>query len=322
MIGFLPKLYEGELFSGYLMRIYSTGPYIYPKHFLQEILDGKQRFNYLYINRYKQDFIELLDKNYGWDNIVNHHTLFGWDNLFGNFSGVSPTNGFVRYCPMCSKEKKYIQVLPQIKKLNYCPIHGCKFLASTLSLDRDTNYLIRSINEFVAEQDTLIKQVNSEDINVKLGQYVMDVLNTPRNVCKQVPIHKYLREHLSIKFFLSKTRSKINIIKVKNALDEFYKDLEEYSLSTKQIRRTLTGELINSYHIILVAFWMDIKPSDLVNRNLVRRSNLEKRIIKLKSNGYSERQIASKLGLSKTKVHNTKTVLVEKEKESNIKNKE
>ena len=324
MIAFLPKLYEDELLSSYLMRVYSRSAFIYPKHFLNEILDGKQRFNYLYVNRYKNDFFDLLDKQFGFESIINNHTLYGFDSLFGNYNGASPTKGHLRYCSLCMKEmeERHIQLLPQIRGLHYCPIHRCEYLDSNICLDRSSNYLIRPINEFIVEDDIPIKQVNSGDINVKLAQYVMDVLNTSKNVCNQVPIHKYLREHLPMEFFLSKTRSKINITKVKNALDEFYKDLEEYSLSTKQIRRTFTGESINSYHILLVAFWMDIKPSDLINRNLVRRSNLEKRILKLKSSGYSERQIASKVNLSKTKIHNILRKDDLQEKESKIKNKE
>ena len=305
MIAFLPKLYDGELLSSYLMRVYSKSAFIYPKHFLQEILDGKQRFNYLYQNRYKQEFINLLDKQYGYENIINNHTLFGFDNLFGNYNGVSPTKGHLRYCPLCMKEmkEKHIQLLPQFRELHYCPIHRCEYLDSNICLDRSSNYLIRSINEFIVEDDIPIKQVNSEDINVKLAQYVMDVLNTPRNVCKQVPIHKYLREHLPMKFFLSKTRSKINITKVKNALDKFYADLIDYSFSIKQLERVMSNQSYNSFQIILIGYWLGIIPSDLVNRKPSKKESIEKQIVMLRKKGLSERAVASKLQLSKTCVH-------------------
>lgn len=305
MIAFLPKLYEDELLSSYLMRVYSRSAFIYPKHFLNEILDGKQRFNYLYQNRYKQEFIDLLDKQYGYENIINNHTLFGFDNLFGDNKCVSPTKCFLRYCPLCMKEmeEKHIQVLSQIRELHYCPIHMCEYLDSNICLDRSSNYLIRSINEFIVEDDIPIKQVNSEDINVKLAQYVMDVLNTSKNVHNQVPIHKYLREHLPMEFFLSKTRSKINITKVKNALDEFYADLIDYSFSIKQLERIVSNQSCNSFQIILISYWLGIVPSDLVNRKSSKKESIEKQIVMLRKKGLSERAVASKLQLSKTCVH-------------------
>ena len=306
MIAFLPKLYDDELLSSYVMRIYSRSAFIYPKHFLKEILEGKkQRFNYLYANRFRQEFIDLLDRQFGFENIINNHTLHKWVNLFGDNKCVSPTKCFLRYCPLCMKEmeEKHIQLLPQIRELHYCFIHRCEYLDSNICLDRSSNYLIRSINEFIVEDDVPIKQVNSEDINVKLAQYVMDVLNTTRIVCNQVPINEYLREHLSIKFFLSKTRSKINLIKVKNALDEFYADLIDYSFSIKQLERIVSNQSCNPFQIILITYWLGIVPSDLVNRKLSKKESIKKQIVMLRKKGLSERAVASKLQLSKTCVH-------------------
>ena len=308
MIGFLPKFYDGELFSSYLMRIYSTGPYIYPKHFLQEILDGKQRFNYLYVNRLKKEFIDLLDEHYGWENIVNHHSLEGWNNLFGQYKGKSPTKSHIRYCPLCVQlmEEKYIQLLPQISQINYCPIHGCKFKESKISLNRERNYLIKPINDFMFQNNGPIEQLDLEDINVKVSKYISDVLKVARNGCLGPRISDYLRMIIPKEYYLNRTGSKTNLNKVKSALDEFYKGFEEYDLSIKHLKRIFAGDSINSFYIILIAFWLGIKPEQLINKKRLPKNNLEKKIIKLKSNGYSERQIASKLGLSKTKVHNTK----------------
>ncbi len=303
MIGFLPVLHDDELFSSLLMRLFEEGAYIYPKHFLNEILDGKQRFNYLYANRYKQELVDLVDKIYGWERVIQNHTLEGWDNLFGKYSGVSPTKGFIRYCPLCKKEKKYIQVLPQIKNLNYCPIHGCRFQESRISLNRNKYYLIKSLCDFLNQEDEQLKQVILEDINVRISKYTLDVLKVSQNVYKQVKIHDYIRMYIPKGYYRSKTTAQLNINKLKAALDSFYKDLEGYMLSRRQLESIVRGESCCSFHIILVAFWLGIKPEELINRKNKKTISLSKKIVSLHEKGFSERKIADMLGISKTNVH-------------------
>ena len=303
MIAFLPALHDDELFSSLLMRLFEEGAYIYPKNFLSEILDGKQRFNYLYVNRLKRELIDLLDKTYGWKNIIQNHTLEGWDNLFGKFSGTSPTNAFVRYCPMCLKEKKYIQLLPQLREIHYCPEHGYKYMQSDISLNRNANYLIKPISDFLCQKTDSLKQVDLDDINVKVSKYINDVINASRNDLKQAKINDYIREHIPKEYFRSKTTAKLNINKLKAALDSFYKDLEGYMLSRRQLESIVRGESCCSFHIILVAFWLGIKPEELINRKNKKTISLSKKIVSLHEKGFSERKIADMLGISKTNVH-------------------
>ena len=304
MIGFLPILYDDELLSSFLMRLFREESYIYPKHFKEEILkNGKERFNYLYANKFKKEFIELLDRIYGYENVIEKHTLHGWNNLFGNYSGVSPTNGFIRYCPCCFKEKKYIQLLPQIRELNYCPEHGCLYMNSNISLDRDTNYLIKSIDNFETVNRSEYQKANLSDINVRISKYISDVLIVPRNGLKQAKTSIYLRQCIPLEYFYTKTRARINSTKIKTTLDSFYKDLDGYSLTIRQIRRVLSGESVNPFHICLIAHWLGISPNNLINNRRNKKDFLESKIIKLKNSGLSERQIANQLKISKTNVH-------------------
>ena len=304
MIGFLPILYEDELFSSFLMRLFKEGSYIYPKHFKQEIFEnGKERFNYLFANKFKKEFVEVLDKIYGYKNIIEKHTLYGWNNLFGNYSGVSPTDGFVRYCPCCLKEKKYLQVLPQIRELNYCPEHGCLYMDSNISLNRNTNYLIKSIDDFEAINKAKYQKAKLNDINVQISKYIKDVLNVPKNGLRQAKPCKYLRQRIPLEYFCTKTRAKTNSSKIKNILDDFYKNLDKYSLTERQIKRVLSGESVNPFHICLLAFWLKIPPNDLINKRTIRKDSIGNKIIKLKNSGLSERQIATQLKISKTNVH-------------------
>lgn len=303
MIAFLPALHDDELFSSLLMRLFEEGAYIYPKNFLSEILDGKQRFNYLYVNRLKPELIDLLDKTYGWKSIIQNHTLEGWNNLFGKYSGASPTKGFIRYCPKCLKEKKYIQLLPQIQELGYCAEHGCKFINSKISLDRKTNYLIRPISDFLCQNDEIIKQINLSDINVKIGQYISEVLNVSRTGHKQTKISEYIRAYIPLGYFISKTRTQINIDKLKKDLNEFYSDLENYTLAKRSLKAVLLGESFNPFTVILIAYWLGIKPYDLVNRKANWKESPLDKILLLKKSGLSERTIAKQIGISKTCVH-------------------
>lgn len=303
MIAFLPALHDDELFSSLLMRLFEEGAYIYPKNFLSEILDGKQRFNYLYVNRLKPELIDLLDKTYGWKNIIRNHTLEGWNNLFGKYSGVSPTKGFIRYCPKCLKEKKYIQLLPQIQELNYCLDHGCKYIQTNISLDRGTDYLIRPISDFLCQKMDSLKQVDLNDINVKVSKYINDVIEATRNDLKHIRINDFFREHIPKEYFYTKTRARINSSKIKHSLDEFYSELEGYELNERQIKRIMSGESINPFYICLFAFWLGISPNQLVNRKKAVVVSIDARVIAFRKNGLSQRQIAQKLNLSKTKVN-------------------
>ena len=303
MIGFLPILHDDELFSSLLMRLFEEGAYIYPKHFLNEILDGKQRFNYLYVNRLKPELIDLLDKTYGWKNIIQNHTLEGWNNLFGKYSGVSPTKGFIRYCPFCLKEKKYIQLLPQLREIHYCPEHGYKYMQSDISLNRNANYLIKPISDFLCQKTDSLKQVDLDDINVKVSKYINNVITASRNDLKQAKINDYIREHIPKEYFRSKTRAKINSAKIKQALDEFFGGLEGYSLNERQIKRIMSGESFSPYQICLLAYWLGISPNKLVNKKVVVVVPIDTKVIAFRKNGLSQRQIAQKLNLSKTKVN-------------------
>ena len=85
MIKYLDDIKEGELFSAYLARLFEQSVFIYPKQFEQEIFSHKQRLDHLHINKLNSDFQKLLDKNFGFENIILNHTLVGFENLFGNY---------------------------------------------------------------------------------------------------------------------------------------------------------------------------------------------------------------------------------------------
>lgn len=306
-LAYLPILYDDELFGGWLMRTYKTSPFIYPKHFQKEVFNNdKERFDMLHINGVSLDFLSAISHKYSYEKIVYYHTLLGFESLFGPYKPISPTHGFIRYCPLCSKEMedKHIQVLPQIRELRYCPIHRIEFLNSSLSLNRKINYRIKSIDEFQPITSTS-KQLNRDDINIKISKYIYDILNVARNGYKQQETSILLRSYIPQQYFRSASRGQIYIEHFQNALDIFYRDLEGYNLTVRKTQRLLNGESFNSYHISLLGLFLGISPESLVNRVPMKKPRIRRQILKLKNLGLSERAIASKLHISKTNVHKT-----------------
>ena len=304
-IAYFPTLYDDELFGGWLMRMYKASPYIYPKDFQKEIFSNyKERLDMLHINGVSLDFLSAISHKYSYDKIRYYHTLLGFESLFGTYKPISPTHGYIRYCPFCSKEmdEKHIQVLPQIRELQFCPIHRVRFLDSSISLNRTINYRIKSIDEF-QPITSISKQLNRDDINVKISKYILDILNVPKIAHNQPKISYLIRSYIPQHYFRSLSRGQIHIKRFQDALDIFYRDLEGYDLTVRRTQRILNGESFNPYHIALLGLFLDITPKNLANRVSIKRRNVQSQILKLKSSGLSERAIASKLHISKTNVH-------------------
>ena len=307
-IAYFPTLYDDELFGGWLMRMYKASPYIYPKDFQKEIFSNyKERLDMLHINGVSLDFLSAISHKYSYDKIRYYHTLLGFESLFGTYKPISPTHGYIRYCPFCSRkmDEKHIQLLPQIRELMFCPTHRIRFLNSSISLNRKINYRIKSIDSFQPFLVHVSKQLDRDDINIKISKYIKDILNVPRNGYKQQKTSTLLRSYIPQHYFRSISRGQIYITSFQNALDVYYKDLANYDLTTRQTQRILNGESFNPFHICLLGLFLDITPKNLVNRIAKRRKNVQKQIIKLHKQRISERKIAKRLGVSKTNVHKT-----------------
>ena len=297
-LGFLVPMYHDELFGGYLMRLFKASPYIYPRNFSKEVFaNNKERINYLHINNLRPDFVKQLDEQFGFQNIIRNHTLIGFNNLFGKYTGISKSSRYLRYCPLC---EPYFRVLPQIEGLTHCYKHQCHYVDSTVSLDRNISYLIKPF-QFMATNN--IEIADSSFIAIKLGKYIKDILNVPIITQKQLKIGHLLRSYIPQKYFRSSSRGQIYIKRLQNDIDVYYKDLEGYDLTVRRTQRILNGEAFGSFHICLLGLFLGITPENLVSRVPKRRKDIQKQIIEMNKQGFSERYIAKKLDISKTNVH-------------------
>jgi hypothetical protein len=291
MIKRLPQIYPNESVYSWLSRIYEQSGIIYSKYFCREIMiKPKERLDFNYINILNKNFKKIIDDSIGFEKLLLEHTLFKYHSRFlktkdrkevfnigiHNSGLLSkklhlPPNRidyYLRYCPYCVEDDRkkfgecYFHIEHQIYEIHICPIHGVELIETNIVNNKDVDRTFVSL-ESLNKKDSSAK-VDDKDINWLVSKYIFNVMNLKINIENDLPIGRYLSSRLPDEYLIDKKCLKKNLIKLNTDMNDFYKDMKINNLCWNRIRWVYSGVDINPYDVLMVAYFQNINPNELV----------------------------------------------------------
>ena len=327
MIKNILKIYPDETAYSYISRISAHSGYIWNRDFRKEVLKNKEEIvDYNFLNVYKDDFINMITKSISLEDLIVNHTLFKFYSLFlpSNkrvealeyalenekcFGRKLPVPAqkpetYLKYCPICVEEDRqkygecYYHIKHNIPYVNVCHKHKCK-LKNTKIKNFKSNMEMFMTLELVV--DDLYIEYCKNELEIKITNYISDILDCEYRLENEVNISKYLRSFIG-KRLLSHIVRDVN---------DYYKELD-YKLTRERLILILENDSYNSFDIVHIAYYFKINSEDLCLRRVSDRSSLldfNKRVVELHNRDYSNKEIADMLFVH----HNTITRILRKE---------
>ena len=168
MINYVPKIYQNELLSSFLTRMFTYSCYSSSIKFTKTIFEREnENIDYCFYNCLNVDSKELIEKFIGIKNAINNHTLIKYYSLFlsgdelnevyntaYNFkTNISQkimiplvrSDKHLRYCPLCVQEhiETYFEILPQIYDIAFCPLHKCRFKETNIRISKEIDSVFK-----------------------------------------------------------------------------------------------------------------------------------------------------------------------------------
>lgn len=330
MITYVPTMYPDETVYGLLTRIYEKSGYLSYAHAKNDFfVNPKEGIEFLFLNKLSKELIEIITRNQTLDDVINNHTLY---NYYGRYLGVekrkdaynslcnmtgdyfrifvlnkkSSEETYLRYCPMCVSEDKYIygetywKRTHQIPELEVCPVHGCKLLNSNVSNNKHSAMSFISAN--TAVKDLTIIQGSEQDI--KLAEYIGASVRENIEYNDDLLIGKYLTSKLEGTKYLSSCGNGINRKLLFQDLTNFYSGYKYVIQEINHLSKIFHGKRIKPFEIIQIAMFLKIPYNELVNAQSPDKTPSEKfeqKVINMLRDRTME-EVSSKLNISKSAI--------------------
>ena len=332
MIKKLPVIYPKESVYSWLARSYSQSGVIYYKYFVEELFENKgEVLDYNFINLFNKEFKRLIKRTIGFESLLVNHTLFKYYSRFIDcgdrkevyFTGINNKellskklhippnrkNYFLRYCPLCVQEDRrefgecYFHIEHQIYDIHICPKHGVELIDTLIKNDKSSDKTFFTLEQL--DPDVEGKRYEKEDINVRVSRYIGEVFEGDIKINNDVLVSDYLSSKLTRSQCVDEACTKKNIIGLTKDLSSFYKGLKVFNLSSYVVCDVLRGVRRNPYDVLLISYYLGIKPRDLcvmkLSKEEIRRPIMRK-VFELYKSGFDMETISLKVGRKKTQV--------------------
>ena len=332
MIKKLPVIYPNESVYSWLARLYSQSGVIYYKYFVEELFENKgEVLDYNFINIFNDEFKKLVKRTIGFKSLLIDHTLFKYYSRFIDcrdrrdvyLSGVNNKellskklhippnrkNYFLRYCPLCVQEDRksfgecYFHIEHQIYDIHICPKHGVELVDTSIINDKSSDKTFVTLEQLDPWVEG--KRYEMDDINVRVSRYIYEVFEGGFKIDNGVLVSDYLSSKLTRKQCVDEACTKKNIIGLTKDLSIFYKDLKVFNLGSYVVCDVLRGVKRNPYDILLVSYYLGIKPKELCDMKLSKeeiRRPIMRRVIELYKNGSGVEEISKIVGRKEAQV--------------------
>ena len=128
--------------------------------------------------------------------------------------GVKERN--LRYCTICASEDReqfgesYWHILHQLQGMNYCNVHKCRLLDSSVAISERSSSILVTAEEVIPFESEI--EIADNDIEIKLIAYMVRIFQADMDMKSEVTIGEYLHSKMSENKYRSRRGEQRNIV--------------------------------------------------------------------------------------------------------------
>lgn len=331
MISFFPDVYPDELVYSWLARYGVRTGYTNYRAIADDLFTSNTaKPNLEFVMELSQDAYRAVTSAMPFEEVILKHTMFPYyarflpterrqkaftqllsmnkaynDSLYIRRNKTQHRQ-WLRYCPLCAEADRerygetYWHRIHQLDHIDICPVHGCYLHDSTVSITSNASPSLVHAEDVVSELSAITFCKNP--IEIRVAQYVSQLFTADMDLTNPVTTGAFLHHKLEHTKYLS-TRGKIRFLTpLINDFNEYYQSLTNAVITEAwQIEKIFSNHRCHTYDISLLALFLDVPVSDLVNMQLPEKTQaqlFDEQILELHSQGLNYRQIANQLGAS------------------------
>ena len=329
MIGYFPEPYPDELVYSLLARYCAKSGYLGYVCAAEDIFQNTWNLpNIEFLNEYKPEVYQRLEKNTGMRHIVMEHTMFPVYGRFlpkerrqaaynalllgkGNYHNLLPQNKwkqndrYLRYCPVCVKadREKYGETfwhrIHQIYGLNICPKHLCRLYDSSVPIKSKATPALFTAEESYREQDIEYSEIFSER---NLATYVYAMMMQPIDLLSVGTAGDYLQSVIAETDYSSPRGEHRYMTKLFSDFEQYYMGLPENRLTKPwALQKLLCNKRVSFVEICMMAHFLDVMPVDLAEMKIPKISHkdaFDAKVRELHEKGLKYPEIARRMNAS------------------------
>ncbi len=331
MIGFFPPLYPDELLYSQLARYYIKSGYLSYIHAAEDLFQQRTtRPNMEFITALNPTTLEIVTKDKPIETIIQKHTMFPYYGHFlpkerrtkafqalvsmqGSYHNLLPIpkrrnniDRYLRYCPLCAEQDRnaygetYWHRIHQLIGMTVCPIHGCYLMNSNVVTNSKAPPMLKTAEESIPSSGEIHSPDN--DIELQIAKYMTEVFQMDVALDSDVSVGQFLHSKMQHTPYCSTRGEQRNMRLLYADFMRYYKSLpDSWFTEMWQIEKVLTDDRTNFYEICLLALFLNIPASELVNRTLPEKSKqqfFDEEIHRLHNQGLKYPEIAKRLNAS------------------------
>lgn len=288
MIKTIVPIYPEESVYSWLARICVRSGYVRQRFFFKEVYKKKLYPDLFFIGALNEDFIRDIREFVDFKKLLLDHTLFKYYVRFldlkrkrdvynyaiNNNGGVlnllavemKKEKYFLRYCPKCVEEDRakygeaYFHINHSFPRVHICAKHKCELVDTSIGGVDYRSMIFLPLEMLICSME--VKAIGDNNIRLIIAKYIDELFHEKINLNSDVKASDYLDSMLDNKYVRDTTGFRNNSLLVAD-LQEFYKDLDGYSMSLNKMQTMFCNQKWNSYELSLLALFEGIRPHDL-----------------------------------------------------------
>ena len=327
MISYFPTPYPDELLYSQLARYYTKSGYMAYTYAAEELYISKiVRPDMEFVNAFTPNALRMITRDMPMEDVVLQHTMFPYYGRFlplerrqrafealvsmqGNYHNLLPiptrkgnTDRYLRYCPMCAEQDRqdygetYWHRTHQMIGVVACPVHGCCLMNRSVVISGKMPPMLKSAEEVIPASEVVTM---AREIEQDLAAYMGEVFRADVDMQSDVAVGHFLHSRMANTKYRSVRGEQRNVKLLHSNFMEFYKELSgNWFTELWQIQKVLTNDRINFYEICLLAMFLGIPATELVNMELPEKSQqqlFDEEVYRLHDEGLKYPEIAERL---------------------------
>ncbi|MBQ4543420.1 MAG: TniQ family protein [Clostridia bacterium] len=337
MIGFFTDANEDELLYSQLARYYVRTGYMFYRAIADDLfVDVQARPNIEYFTRLTDEALQMITRNKSLEKVIMQNTMYPYYARFypqyikqvalndlikmtGNISNILTGSKkrygeerYLRYCPVCVKEMRergelYWRRRDQLVGVSVCPQHRCYLHNSDVLITGARALSLITAEEAITDVGEVRYATN--DLEWRISKYVTDVFFSDLDMKTDSNIGQFLHSKLANTKYVSSRGQQRNMKLLVKDFNEYYGEIGEKTLCEEwQFHKIFNGKSWNTYHICLLAIFLNLTVDELLEMRLPERRAEEifdETVIRLRQEGQTYAEIARIL---QTKAHMVKAI--------------
>lgn len=334
MIAFLPRFYPDELVYSFIARYHVMSGHAYASTTNNEIFANSKRVIEIeFLGEWTNKFRSIMEEKYSIDYIIKNHTMFYvytfsfspekrkkvYDLIKNNNYEYKKVTGMrygrskrhLMYCPICALEdrEKYGETYWHrtwiIENITICPEHKCFLNDTNIIMTGDKRSCMFYPAEHCIPQNSKIIECNN-DIDLEIARYVSYI--NLKNMCSNDDLYMIKSIESKLGNTFKNSRGYYDYKKLYKNMKQLYINSLYFDFSEQKLQRLLHEKDYNLIPMCMIAKYFKIPFADLfkqVNKKENDKQIFENKILELRNNNMTFKEIANKLNSNCTTVRRT-----------------